>query len=90
MIIETIAQKELLVDQIECKVGSLREDGYRWEDIPIHKSVKIIAIDNKALINCADEEAKTLANQYQCEVRWNYFWSNQGHYVQPEKIEVAE
>jgi len=54
-----------------------------WEEIEVHSIVRIIAKDIETLEALADGRARKLANRHQCEVRWNYYYSNQGHYIQP-------
>jgi hypothetical protein len=63
-----------MTELVQFKTG-----GMPWEDR--------LVIINKVFVDKTgiDDFAQKLANQYESEIRWNFVWSNQGHYVQPAK-----
>lgn len=60
---------------VEFKLKSF-SDKTRWEDVaPV--GVLTCYTDDEA-----DEAARVLSGVFCKECRWNWFWSNQGHYIQ--------
>ena len=53
----------------------IREPNKSWEDS------KVIMTENMINTHEANEFALLLAMQHNSEVRWNWAWSSQGHYI---------
>jgi len=63
-----------MVELVEFKV---KQAGVRWEDTPAMET----SLCSSAHAACV--RAGELANEHRAEVRWNWAWSLQGHYVAP-------
>lgn len=59
-------------------VIKIKEQGKTWEETPIAAAPKLLS-DDEASALC-----QNVANSIKKEVRWNWIWSNQGHYHFPE------
>lgn len=61
-------------DMVEIKI---KEKGKTWEETPV--SIKMSAIDASEVHSICQNIADTMGKQ----VRWNWGWSYQGHYLMP-------
>ena len=63
------------VDDVEFKVA---EKNKSWEDTPVLMTLTLIHLNNISGV------ARILSKLYGAEVRWNWTWSEQGHYVKEQ------
>lgn len=82
-IVDIVVKDNLRVEYIRYKLGHEREIGKGWDEIIAHETVRIVASNDDEILTNANARARQLAREHQCEVRWNYVWSAQGHYIQP-------
>ena len=69
-----------MTDKIELKVQ--RDPYIPWEELPVLFTGKVDNIDEANLF------AYRMSAIYGQEVRWNYPWSGQGHYVNAKEEEL--
>ncbi|MEL7626952.1 MAG: hypothetical protein AAGU15_08855 [Anaerolineaceae bacterium] len=60
----------------------IRDNSRDWEEIPVLISMYFLTAKE------ANEFAKKIARAHNAEVRWNWSWSNQGHYVDIRNAEL--